>query len=36
MPDLKSEIANTDRKKFRKDIQERELWMAEFISRLKH
>jgi len=36
LPDLKSEIANTDRKEFRKDLQEREVLMAELISRLKH
>lgn len=36
MPGLKHEIANTDRKEFRKELQEREVFMAELISRLKH
>jgi hypothetical protein len=36
LPDLVYEIANTDRKEFRKELQEREVFMAELISRLKH
>ena len=36
MPDLKHEIANTDRKECRKELQEREVFMAELSSRLKH
>jgi hypothetical protein len=36
LPDLRHEIANTDRKEFRKDLQDREAFMTELISRLKH
>lgn len=36
LPDLKSEIAKTDRKEFRKDLKEREVFMADLINRLKH
>lgn len=36
LPDLKHEIANTDRKEFRKDLKEREVFMEELINRLKH
>ena len=36
LPDLEIEIANTDRKEFRKDLKEREVLMKEFINRLKH
>lgn len=36
LPDLRSEIANTDRKEFRRDLKEREVFMAELIHRLKH
>ncbi len=36
LPDLKHEIANTDRKEFRRDLKERETFMVELISRLKH
>ena len=36
LPDLKNEIANTDRKEFRRDLKERETFMKELINRLKH
>ncbi|MEE9911903.1 MAG: hypothetical protein K4571_09270 [Deltaproteobacteria bacterium] len=36
LPELESEIANTDRKEFRKQLQEREVFMSDLISRLKH
>ncbi|HQL00711.1 MAG TPA: hypothetical protein PK090_08050 [Smithellaceae bacterium] len=36
LPDLKHEIANTDRKEFRQDLKEREAFMTELIQRLKH
>jgi hypothetical protein len=36
LPDLKLEIANTDRKEFRKDLKDREVFMVDLISRLKH
>lgn len=36
LPDLKHEIANTDRKEFRRDLVEREAFMKEIINRLKH
>jgi len=36
LPDLESEIANTDRKEFRKELKEREVFMADLIKRLKH
>ncbi len=36
LPDLKHEIANTDRKEFRMDLKQREVIMTELISRLKH
>lgn len=36
LPDLKSEIANTDRKEFRKELKDREIFMEKLISRLKH
>jgi hypothetical protein len=36
LPDLKQEIANTDRKEFRRELKERETFMAELIERLKH
>ncbi len=36
LPDLKSEIANTDRKEFRRDLKDREVFMVELINRLKH
>lgn len=32
LPDLKSEIANTDSKEFRKELKNRELFMANLIS----
>lgn len=36
LPDLRHEIANTDRKEFRQDLKERESFMTELIQRLKH
>ncbi|HLZ20297.1 MAG TPA: hypothetical protein VKO67_11810 [Smithellaceae bacterium] len=36
LPELESEIANTDRKEFRKQLQEREVFMSDLISRLKN
>ncbi|MBP7340716.1 MAG: hypothetical protein PHG54_00685 [Smithellaceae bacterium] len=36
LPDLRQEIANTDRKEFRKELKDREVFMAELIERLKH
>ena len=36
LPELRYEIAKTDRKEFRKDLKEREVFMEELISRLKH
>ncbi|MGP8005323.1 MAG: hypothetical protein ACLPSL_16140 [Smithella sp.] len=36
LPDIRSEIANTDRKEFRKELKEREVFMADLIGRLKH
>lgn len=36
LPDLESEIANTDRKEFRKELKEREVFMTDLIKRLKH
>ena len=30
------DIANTDRKEFRKELKEREVFMADLIGRLKH
>ena len=36
LPELRYEIANTDRKEFRKDLKDRELFMEELIHRLKH
>lgn len=36
LPDLKHEIANTDRKEFRRDLKDREVFMTELINRLKH
>ncbi|MFO7568911.1 MAG: hypothetical protein R6W75_03860 [Smithellaceae bacterium] len=36
LPDLTHEIANTDRKEFRQDLKEREQFMKDLISRLKH
>ena len=36
LPELESEIANTDRKEFRKQLQEREVFMTDLINRLKH
>lgn len=35
LPDLKSEIANTDSKEFRKQLKEREVFMVDLIARLK-
>lgn len=35
LPDLKSEIANTDSKEFRKELKDREALMTDFIDRLK-
>ena len=36
LPDLTHEIANTDRKEFRKDLKDREMFMKDLIDRLKH
>jgi len=36
LPDLTYEIANTDRKEFRRDLKDREVFMKELINRLKH
>ncbi|MBN1380993.1 MAG: hypothetical protein JXA41_04910 [Deltaproteobacteria bacterium] len=36
LPDLKSEMANTDKKEFRKSLKEREVFMEDLINRLKH
>jgi hypothetical protein len=36
IPDIRSEIANTDSKEFRKELKEREVFMADLIGRLKH
>jgi hypothetical protein len=35
LPDLESEIANTDSKEFRKQLKEREVFMKGLITRLK-
>jgi len=35
LPDLESEIANTDSKEFRKELKNREVFMKDFIARLK-
>jgi hypothetical protein len=35
LPDLESEIANTDSKEFRKQLKEREVFMKDLIARLK-
>lgn len=35
LPDLKSEIANTDSKEFRKQLKDREIFMVDLIARLK-
>jgi hypothetical protein len=35
LPDIKSEIANTDSKEFRKQLKDREVLMADIIARLK-
>jgi hypothetical protein len=35
LPDIKSEIANTDSKEFRKQLKDREVLMADLIARLK-
>lgn len=35
LPELKSEIANTDSKEFRKQLKERETFMVDLIARLK-
>ena len=35
LPDLKSEIANTDSKEFRKELKKREVFMIDLIARLK-
>jgi hypothetical protein len=36
LPDIKSEIAHTDSKEFRKELKEREVFMTDLIGRLKH
>jgi hypothetical protein len=35
LPDLESEIANTDSKEFRKQLKNREVFMKDLIARLK-
>jgi len=35
LPDLKSEIANTDSKEFRRQLKDREVFMVDLIARLK-
>lgn len=35
LPDIKSEIANTDSKEFRKQLNDREVLMTDLIARLK-
>jgi hypothetical protein len=35
LPDIKSEIANTDSKEFRKQLKDREVLMTDLIARLK-
>jgi hypothetical protein len=35
LPDLESEIANTDSKEFRKQLKEREVFMKGLVARLK-
>ena len=35
LPDIKSEIANTDSKEFRKQLKDRETFMTELMERLK-
>ncbi len=36
LPDIRSEIAHTDSKEFRKELKEREVFMIDLIGRLKH
>ncbi len=36
LPELESEIANTDRKEFREELKQREVFMSDLINRLKH
>lgn len=36
LPELESEIANTDRKEFRMELKKREVFMSDLINRLKH
>lgn len=36
LPELESEIANTDRKEFRNELKVREAFMSDLINRLKH
>jgi len=35
LPDIKSEIAHTDSKEFREELEDREVFMADLIGRLK-
>ena len=35
LPDIKSEIANTDSKEFRKQLKDREVLMTDLVARLK-
>ncbi len=35
LPDLQLEIANTDKKEFRKELKDREAFMIDLIARLK-
>jgi hypothetical protein len=36
LPDLESEIANTDSKEFRKQLKDREVFMKDLMGRLKN
>jgi hypothetical protein len=36
LPELELEIANTDRKEFRMELKNREVFMTDLINRLKH
>ena len=36
LPDLEREIADTDKKEFRRNLQEREAFMSDLVRRLKN
>ncbi len=36
LPDLTREIADTDKKEFRRNLQEREAFMTDLVRRLRH